>query len=144
MQKFGIDVSKWQKGFDFDKALAEGVEFVILRGAYHTKKDTCFDTFYKQCKDRGIPVGVYHYTMAKNVAEAKREAEVMLGILAGKQFEYPVAFDVEEKSQADIIKAISKSKYSDKIQHPDRHASGSENPDRYSWLPETWFCPGKS
>ena len=110
MQKFGIDVSKWQKGFDFDQALAEGVEFVILRGAYYTKKDTCFDTFYKQCKDRGIPVGVYHYTMAKNVAEAKREAEVMLGILAGKQFEYPIYLDVEDKTQKalgkDLLTAI--------------------------------------
>lgn len=110
MQKFGIDVSKWQKGFDLDKALAEGVEFVILRGAYHTAKDTCFDTFYKQCKDRGIPVGVYHYTMAHNVAEAKREAEVMLGILAGKQFEYPIYLDVEDKTQKalgkDLLTAI--------------------------------------
>lgn len=110
MQKFGIDVSKWQKGFNFDKALAEGVEFVILRGAYHTVKDTQFETFYKKCKGRGIPVGVYHYTMAHNVAEAKREAEVMLGILAGKQFEYPIYLDVEDKTQKalgkDLLTAI--------------------------------------
>ena len=55
MQKFGIDISKWQKGFNIDKAKAEGVEFVILRGAYSTKKDTCFETFYKQCKEKGLP-----------------------------------------------------------------------------------------
>ena len=47
MQKFGIDISKWQNGFNFDKAKAEGVEFIILRGAYSNSKDSCFDGFYK-------------------------------------------------------------------------------------------------
>ena len=100
MQKFGIDISKWQKGFNLDKAKAEGVEFVILRGAYSTKKDTCFETFYKQCKEKGLPVGVYHYSMAKTVAEAKKEADAMLKILAGKKFEYPIYLDVEDKTQS--------------------------------------------
>lgn len=99
MQKFGIDISKWQKGFNFDKAKAEGVEFVILRAAYSASKDSCFETFYNQCKEKNIPVGVYHYSMAKNTAEAKREAEVMLGILKGKQFEYPIYLDIEDKTQ---------------------------------------------
>ena len=104
MQKFGIDLSKWQKGFDFDKAKAEGVEFVILRGAYATSKDSCFETFYKQCKDKNIPVGAYHYSMAKNTAEAKAEAEFMLNVLKGKQFEYPIYLDVEDKVQAGLGK----------------------------------------
>lgn len=110
MQKWGIDLSKWQKGFNFDKAKAEGVEFVILRGAYKTTKDSCFEAFYKQCKDKGIPVGVYHYTMAKTVDEAKKEADAMLKILAGKQFEYPIYLDVEDKTQKalgkDLLTAI--------------------------------------
>ena len=110
MQKFGIDISKWQKGFNFDKALAEGVEFIILRGAYSTSKDTCFEDFYKKCKAKCIPVGVYHYTMAKTVDEAKKEADAMLKILAGKQFEYPIYLDVEDKTQKalgkDLLTAI--------------------------------------
>ena len=75
MQKFGIDLSKWQKGFNFDKAKKDGVEFIILRGAYSTKKDVCFEDFYKKCKKKGIPVGVYHYTMARTVEQAKKEAD---------------------------------------------------------------------
>ena len=110
MQRFGIDVSKWQKGFNFDRAKAEGVEFVILRAAYSTSKDVCFDDFYNQCKAKGIPVGAYHYSMAQTVADAKEEAEVMLGILRGKQFEYPVYIDVEDKVQKalgkDLLTAI--------------------------------------
>lgn len=110
MQKFGIDISKWQKGFNFDKALADGVEFIILRGAYSTSKDACFEDFYKKCKAKGIPVGVYHYTMAKTVDEAKKEANAMLKTLSGKQFEYPIYLDVEDKTQKalgkDLLTAI--------------------------------------
>ena len=106
MQRFGIDISKWQNGFDFDKAKAEGVEFIILRGAYSNSKDSCFEDFYKSCKDRGIPVGVYHYSMAKSVMDAKKEAELMIGILNGKQFEYPIYLDVEDKTQAKLGKSV--------------------------------------
>lgn len=104
MQKFGIDISKWQKGIDLEKAKKEGVEFVILRGAYSTSKDTCFETFYKQCNEKGLPVGVYHYSTAKTVAEAKKEAAAMLGILKGKQFEYPIYLDVEDNCQKSLGK----------------------------------------
>lgn len=104
MSRFGIDISKWQKGFDFDKAKAEGVEFVILRGAYSVYKDSCFEDFYKQCKAKSIPVGIYHYSMAKTVDEAKKEAVFMLSVLSGKQFEYPVCLDVED----DVQKALGK------------------------------------
>lgn len=110
MQKFGIDISTWQKGFNFDKAKAEGVEFVILRAAYSTRKDGQFETFYKQCKEKGLPVGAYHYSMAKTVAAAKKEAEFMLSVLEGKQFEYPIYIDVEDKVQMalgkDVLTAI--------------------------------------
>ena len=106
MQKFGIDISKHQKGFNFDAALNEGVEFIILRGAYSTSKDSCFEDFYKQCKIRNIPVGVYHYTMAKTITEAKKEAELMLKILKGKQLEYPIYLDVEDNAQKTIGKDL--------------------------------------
>ena len=106
MQRLGIDISKWQKGFDFDKAKAEGVEFIILRGAYSNSKDSCFEGFYKSCKDKCIPVGVYHYSMAKSVMDAKKEAELMLDILKGKQFEYPIYLDIEDKTQAKLGKSV--------------------------------------
>lgn len=107
MSKFGIDISKWQKGFNFDKAVSEGVEFVILRGAYSMGKDTCFEEFYKACKARNIPVGVYHYSMAKTVAEAKNEANFLItNVLKGKQFEYPIYMDVEDKTQRELDKTL--------------------------------------
>ena len=106
MQKLGIDISVWQNGFNFDKAKEEGVEFVILRGAYSTSEDKCFDDFYKQCKEKGLPVGAYHYSMAKTVKEAENEAKLMISILKGKQLEYPIYLDVEDKTQAKLGKDL--------------------------------------
>lgn len=105
MQKFGIDISVWQKGFDFDKAKADGVEFAILRGAYHLSKDKCFEDFYATCKARNIPVGVYLYSKAKTIAAARQEAEYLISkVLIGKRFEYPIYMDVE----ADVQLALGK------------------------------------
>lgn len=107
MPKFGIDISVWQKGFDFDKAKSEGVEFAILRGAYHLSKDTCFEEFYEACNARSIPVGVYHYSMAKSVAEAKQEANFLISnVLKGKRFGYPIYMDVEDKTQRALGRSL--------------------------------------
>lgn len=100
MEQFGIDISEWQDGFDFDKAVAEGVKFAILRGADHLYKDRCFEDFYAACEKRGIPVGVYHYSRATTEAEAVKEAEFLVeNVLKGKHFSYPVYMDVETEKQ---------------------------------------------
>ena len=114
MKKFGIDVSKWQGNFNFSKAKSEGVEFVILRGAYTNSKDTKFDSYYASCKACGLPVGVYQYSMAQTPAQARKEAETLYSnVLKGRQFELPIYIDVEDKTQlalgktalTDIVKA---------------------------------------
>lgn len=106
MQKFGIDISVYQKGMDLDKAKAEGVEFAILRGGVHLGKDSCFEDFYAQCKDKNIPVGVYLYSTATTVAEAETEAAFLIEkVLKGKQFEYPIYMDVETNAQKKVGKA---------------------------------------
>lgn len=107
MQKFGIDISLYQKGIDMDKALSEGVEFAILRGGVHLGKDSCFESFYAACKARNIPVGVYLYSYATTVAEAKQEAAFLIEkVLKDKQFEYPIYMDVETKNQQKAGKAV--------------------------------------
>ena len=107
MKVFGIDVSKWNGDFDFSKAKSEGVKFAILRGAYACEKDVRFESYYKACKGLQISVGVYHYSMAKDVAEARAEANFLIqNVLKGKQFEYPIYMDVEDNTQ----KALGKDK----------------------------------
>lgn len=97
-QKFGVDLSRFQQGISFDALVSAGVEFVILRGAYHLTKDSEFENFYAQAKRRNIPVGVYLYTIATTPQGAREEAEFLLNnVLKGKQFELPVYIDIEDE-----------------------------------------------
>ena len=113
----GIDVSKHQGKIDWKRVKASGVDFAVLRagyGKYDNQKDEFFEENYKNAKQEGIKVGAYHYSYAKSVEDAKKEAEIFLKWIDGKQLEYPVAFDVEEKNQSergkqfvsDIIRAF--------------------------------------
>ena len=107
MKTFGIDVSKWQGNFNFKQAKSEGVKFAILRGAYSTDKDKCFESNYKACKSLSIPVGVYLYSMAQSVSEARTEANFLIEkVLKGKQFEYPIYMDVEDNAQKALGKNL--------------------------------------
>lgn len=99
MEFKGIDVSRYQGAIDFKKVKASGISFVMLRcgSAYnHTAcKDKCFETFYKQAKEAGLNVGVYFFSYATTVAQAKEEAKWCLDMIKGKTFEYPIACDME-------------------------------------------------
>ena len=106
----GIDVSYAQGVIDWEKVKASGlVDFAILRAGYGretSQVDTQFERNYAACKRLGIPVGVYWYSYATTAAEAEQEAKVCLQTIREKQFEYPVAFDIEEARslpQADAL-----------------------------------------
>ena len=102
MNRKGIDVSKHQGSIDWSKVKAAGIEFAMLRAGYGreaTQKDPCFEDNYAGAKAAGIPVGAYWYSYAVDAADAKKEAAVCLASIAGKQFAYPVVYDVEDKCQ---------------------------------------------
>lgn len=97
-QKFGVDLSRFQQGISFDALVREGVEFIILRGAYHLTKDSEFENFYREAKVRNLPVGVYLYTIATSPQGAREEANFLLNnVLRGKQFELPIYIDIEDE-----------------------------------------------
>ena len=104
----GIDVSKHNGSIDWRKVNASGkVGFVILRAGYGktaSQKDAMFETYYAGAKAAGLPVGVYWYSYAMSEDEARKEADACLEVLKGKQFEYPIYYDVEEKKQFDLGK----------------------------------------
>lgn len=103
---FGIDISVWQKNINLTKAKNEGVRFTIIRGAYGNQKDTAFETLYSRAKSNGLGVGVYWWTRAVNEAQAKEEAQRLIkNVLKGKQFEYPIYIDVEDKLLQNLGKA---------------------------------------
>ena len=116
MKIFGIDVSRWQGDFDFTKAKAEGVKFVIIKaggaddGLY---KDSKFEANYKAAKAAGLGVGVYFFGNAATTAEAEAEARYFASIIQGKQYDYPVFYDVESDRMnvgkaklSDIVRAF--------------------------------------
>lgn len=112
---FGIDVSEHQGNINWSHVKTDGVKFAIIRAGYGkelSQKDAQFENNYAGCKSNGVPCGVYWYSYATTVAEAKQEAHVCLKVIAGKTFEYPVYFDLEEPSQF----ALGKKACSDIVQ----------------------------
>lgn len=98
----GIDVSKHQGNVNWSHVKADGVKFAIIRAGYGkeiSQKDRQFENNYAGCKSNGIPCGVYWYSYAMSEAEARQEAAVCLKVIAGKTFEYPIYYDIEEKKQ---------------------------------------------
>ena len=94
----GIDVSQWQGDINWGAVKAD---FAILRAGYGRLKsqiDTKFEQNYRNAKAVGMPLGAYWYSYAMSPDEARVEARVFIDIIKGKQFEYPVYFDVEEQS----------------------------------------------
>lgn len=98
----GIDVSVHNGNIDWGKVKSGGIDFAILRAGYGrlaSQKDEKFEQNYAGAKAAGIPVGAYWYSYAMSEDEARLEADVFLSVIKGKQFEFPVYYDVEEKKQ---------------------------------------------
>lgn len=81
-----------------------GFDFAILRAGYSGTKDAVFEMNYADARAAGMDLGVYYYTYATTVEEAKAEAEELIGWLANKQFEYPIYYDMEESRLTSVEK----------------------------------------
>ena len=100
MQKFGIDISKWQGDFDIQKAKNNGVEFAILKiggGDSVCYKDSQFENNYTKCENADMPKGCYFFGQALTKQKAVEEANYWLSLMKNHKFEYPVFYDVEAK-----------------------------------------------
>ncbi len=106
MKYKGIDVSKYQGDINFNK-VKNNIDFVIIRigyGRYDNQKDPKFEANYNGFKTYSVPVGIYHYSYAKSVEDAKKEADIVLRWLNGRSLNLPVYFDIEDKSQQNLSK----------------------------------------
>ena len=99
---FGIDVSKYQSGLDWDKIKKSGVSFVIIRIGYRgygaegkLVKDPMFEEHFTNARNAGLKVGVYFFTQAVNEAEAQEEADGCNWALNGRMLDYPIFYDTE-------------------------------------------------
>lgn len=102
MKVTAIDVSYCQTKVDYNKVKNSGIDAVIIRAGFGKEtyqKDSEFETHYRNAKKAGLAVGVYWYSYAYSVAEAKQEAKVCLACIKGKTLELPVYYDLEESGQ---------------------------------------------
>lgn len=97
----GIDVSKYQGKIDWEAVKEDGVEYAFIRlglRGYESGK-IVLDEYFKQnmrgANNAGVKAGVYFFTQAITVEEAKEEAAFVIEQLADYDVPYPVVFDVE-------------------------------------------------
>ena len=101
----GIDVSRWQGNINWSLVKNSGITFAIIKlggaddGFY---VDSCFEQNYRNAKSVEMPIGAYWYSNAKSGDEARKEARWVIEKLKGKQFEYPIYMDVEEKAMLNL------------------------------------------
>lgn len=98
MIKNGIDVSKYQGVINWNKVALEK-DFAILKV---TKKNNLpeesFERNYAGASRTNIHIGVYRYVYAKNVSDAIKEANGIIQALKGKDIDFGVWLDMEDKS----------------------------------------------
>ena len=100
----GIDVSKWQGDIDYNKVKEAGVEFVFIKiggqnginGDYYI--DTKFERNILGFKEVGIPIGLYFYSYANSVENARRDALWVINQIKNYEIDLPIAFDWENWS----------------------------------------------
>ena len=91
----GIDVSFYQGEINWYDVRDE-VTFAIIRIGQGTRIiDEQFENNYNGAKDAGVQLGAYLYCDSTDVAGAEAEANQVLQLLSGKQFEWPIYYDIE-------------------------------------------------
>ena len=101
----GLDVSHHQGKIDWEKVSKSDVDFVIIRCGYGNNLTSQDDKYFAQnvagCEKYNIPYGIYIYSYALNVSDAKSEANHVLRLIksTGAKPTYPIYIDYEDLSQ---------------------------------------------
>ena len=99
--KIGIDISHWQGDINFQKVKDGGIEFVYIRvgrgngvGQDYVLDDK-FEQNIKGFNEVGIPVGVYFYSNANGIADAKKEVKWLVDKIKNYKVDLELVFDWE-------------------------------------------------
>lgn len=102
----GIDVSKYQRQVDFTAVKKAGIDFVIIKagfGRYTSQVDPYFELNYMRAKAAGLHVGAYWFSYAKDPEDARREAAACAEVIKGKQFDFPIFYDLENDPKSNYF-----------------------------------------
>ena len=98
----GIDVSTFQKEIDWEQVKDAGIEFAMIRVGFrgygesgNLVQDKRAQQNYENAVKAGVKVGVYFFSQAISVEEAREEANYVLELIKDWTLEMPVAFDWE-------------------------------------------------
>ncbi|OUQ82335.1 hypothetical protein B5E43_00735 [Flavonifractor sp. An100] len=97
----GVDVSAHQGEIDWERVAASGVEFAMIRVGYrgytagNIYQDAYFEANINGALDAGLQVGIYFFSQATTVSEAREEALQTLEWIEDYDITYPVVFDWE-------------------------------------------------
>ena len=119
IKNFGVDISYWNSITDYNAFLESTyngmkIKYAFLRLGYirdgKEKPDASFKKHYNNLVGK-IPLGVYIYSFAKTIEEAKEEARWVLRQIKTLNIEFPVVFDYEDSSLLNL--KLSKHQYTD-------------------------------
>ena len=115
MKELTLDISKYDEGIDLAAWKRQrGLWGVIIKvggnegGRY---KDRLFETHYANAKAAGLHIGFYYYTTVTDAATANADANHMISLVDGKDYDLPWYMDVEDPGQF----ALSSRKLTDVI-----------------------------
>ena len=103
-----VDISEFQQGINFNKMKNDGIKAVIIRAGYGreaSQKDSMFESHYHNAKSADMKIGVYWYSYADSVSDAESEAKAFMSVAKGKNFDFPVYYDLEDSSQLHLGKS---------------------------------------
>ena len=97
----GVDVSHHQGKIQWDEVAASGIRFAMIRLGHRAvsdgvvRLDTCWEENYTGARAAGVPVGVYFYSQAISVEEAREVLKDAPGVklvddLNNKQYPMPL------------------------------------------------------
>ncbi len=98
------DVSKWQGDINFKKVKEAGCEFVIIRLGYQKglNGEMTLDVKYadniKKATEQGLKVGLYVYTYAASVEDAKNQAQWAIKNIGDYDIDLGISYDWESWS----------------------------------------------
>ena len=99
--RLGVDVSAHQQQIDWQQVAEAGVEFAMIRVGYrgygtgNIMADEWAAANMEGAAQVGLDVGVYFFSQAICVEEAKEEAHFVLDFLQGSALQMPIVFDWE-------------------------------------------------
>lgn len=92
----GIDVSEWQGDINFKKVKDAGIKVVYIRaGQGFSYEDAKFEENYKNAKENGLKIGVYHYVTARTTEDAITQAKFFASLISNKEIDCKLGMDYE-------------------------------------------------